>query len=62
MEGVTGAPAMDSRVGQPVDDLQLFDDGAWPSVIDDEWQRGLVPRPHRNEVDVEAVDLGDELR
>ena len=49
-------------IGQSIDDLQLLNDRSWPSVIDDERQRALMPRPDVDEVDVQPVDLGDELR
>ena len=62
MEGVVGARAVCRRIGQPIDDLQLLDDRAGPSVIDDERQCVAVLRANVDEVDVEAVDLGDELR
>jgi hypothetical protein len=45
-------------IGQPIDDLQLLDDRARPSVIDDERQRVLVLGANVDEVDVEPVDLG----
>ena len=45
-----------------IDDLQLLDDRAGPAVIDDERQRVFVLRTNVDEVDVEPVDLGDELR
>jgi hypothetical protein len=47
---------------QPIDDLQLLDDRPGPSVQDDERQRVFVFRTDVNEVNVEPVDLGDELR
>src|SRR3954451_3939226 len=50
------------RIGQRSDDLQLLDDRAGPSVGNEERQRILVIRPNVNEMDVEAVDLGDEVR
>ena len=49
-------------VRQPVDDLKLLDDRAGPAVIDDEWQSVVMLRTNVDEVDVQAVDLGDELR
>ena len=42
--------------------FELLDDRARPAVRDDQRQRVLVLRSHVDEVDVEAVDLGDELR
>jgi hypothetical protein len=55
-------PPMRGRVGEQVDDLQLLDERAGPSVADDERQRTLALRAHVDEVDVNVVDLGDELR
>jgi hypothetical protein len=49
-------------VGQGLDDFQLLDDRAGPSVADDERQRILMLRTYVEEVDVQTVDLGDELR
>jgi len=49
-------------LAQRVDNLQLLDDRAGPSVRDDERQRIFVFRTNVNEMDVEPVDLGDELR
>ena len=53
---------MGRRVGEQVDDLHLLDDRSGPSVADDERQRVLVLRAGVDEVDVQPVDLGDELR
>ena len=49
-------------IGQWIDDLHLLDDRAGPSVRDDERQRIFVLRTHVNEVNVQPIDLGDELR
>jgi len=62
VERVLGASAVCRGVGQRVDDLQLLDDRAGPSVTDDDRQRVLVLRANVDEVDVEPVDLGDEVR
>ena len=62
MEGVRRAPAVRGGVGQRLDDLQLLDDRAGPPVRDDQRQRVLVLRANVNEVDVEPIDLGDEVR
>ena len=62
MERVRGAPAMGGRIGQRLDDLQLLDDRAGPAVRDDERQRILMLRTNVDEMDVEPVDLGDEVR
>ena len=50
------------RIGKWIDDLQLLDDRAGPSVRDDERQRIFMFRTNVNEVDVQPIDLGDELR
>ena len=49
-------------IGQWIDDLQLLDDRARPAMRDDERQRVLMLRTHVDEMNVEPVDLGDELR
>src|SRR5918997_4873170 len=62
MERVLRARAMCRRIGQWIDDLQLLDDRAGPSVRDDERQRIFMFRTNVNEMNVEPVDLGDEVR
>jgi hypothetical protein len=62
VEGVCLAAFVPGGVGERLDDLQLLDDRAGPAVRDDERQRVLVARPDVEEVDVEAVDLGGEVR
>src|SRR5450631_1997222 len=62
MEGVRGAAAMRGGVGEPIDDLHLLDERTGPSVAEDERQRLLVLGADVDEVDVQPVDLGDELR
>ena len=49
-------------IGERLDDLQLLDDRAGPAVRDDQRQRVLVLRADVDEVDVEPVDLGHEVR
>ena len=49
-------------IGERLDDLQLLDDRAGPAVRDDQRQRVLLRRPDVDEMDVEFVDGGDELR
>ena len=53
---------MRGRVGQRADDLEQLNHRAGPAVRDDQRQRVRVRRPHVDEVDVLAVDLGLELR
>jgi hypothetical protein len=48
-------------IGQGIDDLQLLDDRAGPSVRDDERQGVFVLRTNVNEMNVDPIDLGDEL-
>ena len=62
MEGIRRAPAMGRGIGQRIDDLQLLDDRAGPPVRDDQRQRILMRRTNVNEVNVQPIDLGDELR
>jgi hypothetical protein len=50
------------RIGQWIDDLELLDDRARPSVRDDERHCVFVLRANVNEMNVHAVDLGDEVR
>src|SRR3954452_7975128 len=61
MKRVRVALAVCRRIGQGIDDLQLLDDRAGPSVRDDERQRIFMLRANVNEVDVQAIDLGDEV-
>ena len=49
-------------IGQRIDDLHLFGDRAGPSVRDDQRQRIFVLRTDVNEMNVQSIDLGDELR
>src|SRR5262249_42428768 len=41
---------------------QLLDDRAWPAMRDDHRKRVFMLRAYMNEMDVEPVDLGHELR
>jgi hypothetical protein len=50
------------RIRQRIDDLQLLDDRAGPPVGDDQRQRIVMAGADVDEMDVEPVDLGDELR
>ena len=49
-------------IGERIDDLELLDDRAGPAVGDNERQRIFMFRTNVNEMDVEPVNLGDELR
>ena len=62
MERVRRARAMRRGIGERLDDLQLLDDRARPPVGDDQRQRVLVLGAQMDEVNVDAVDLGRELR
>ena len=61
MEGVRFARVC-RWIRQWIDNLQLLDDRAGPSVRDDERQRIFMFRTNVNEMDVEPIDLGDESR
>ena len=55
-------PAKCGGIGERADDLQLLNERAWPAVRNDDRKGVRMFRTHVNEVDVEPVDLGDELR
>ena len=61
MEGVRRAGAVLRGIGERIDDLELLDRRARPPVRNDERQGVLVLGANVDEVDVEAVDLGDEV-
>src|SRR5215207_185469 len=61
MERIRRARAMCRGVGQWIDELELLDNRAGPSVADEERQRILMFRTNMNEMDVEPIDLGDEV-
>ena len=62
VECVLGGAAVRGRVGQRADGLEQLDDRAGPAVRHDQRQRVLMPRPDVDEVDLDPVDLGRELR
>ena len=62
VERVLSASAVRGRVGEWADGLEQLDDRARPAVRHDQRQRVLVRRLHVDEVDVQPVDLGLELR
>jgi hypothetical protein len=62
IESVRCLAAMRRRVDERVDDLQLLDNRARPSVRDDDRQGILMLRANVNEMNVQPVDLGDEVR
>src|SRR5260370_4697399 len=49
-------------IGQWIDYLQLLDDRAGTAVRDDEGQRMFMFRTNVNEMNVQPIDLGHELR
>ena len=59
MESVRCLAAMRRGIGQGIDDLQLLDDRAGPSVRDDERQRVFVLRTNVKEMNVDPIDLGE---
>jgi hypothetical protein len=62
VEGVGGRSAVGGRVGEGADDLEQLDHRAGPAVGHEQRQRVLVGRADVEEVDVDPVDLGRELR
>src|SRR5690349_15965810 len=62
MKRVGCLPPVRGGIGERLDKLQLLDNGARPAVRDDDRQRVLVLRASMNEMNVEAIDLGDEIR
>jgi hypothetical protein len=57
-----GASRVRCRVGWRINNLQLLDHGTRPAMRDDERQRVRVLRANVNEVNVQAVDFGHEIR
>ena len=62
VESVSGVGAMGGRIGQRLDDLELLDGRARPAVGDDQREGVVVRRADVDEVDVDAIDLGHEVR
>ena len=62
MEGIRRISAMGRGIGQRLDDFQLLDDRAGPPVGNDDRQRIFVFRTNVNEMDVQPINFGDELR
>ena len=62
MECVRCTRAVRGGIGQGIDDLQLLDDRAGPSMRDDQRQCVVVFRANVYEINVEPVDLGHKLR
>src|SRR3954470_24073165 len=59
MERVRLPGAVRGWIGERIDDLHLFDDRTWPAVRDEQRERVFALRADVEEMDVEAVDLGD---
>jgi hypothetical protein len=53
---------MGREIGQGINDLDVLDDQAGPAVRVNEGQRIFMLRPQVNKADVQAIDLGHELR
>jgi hypothetical protein len=62
MESVGRAHAICRGIGMWIDDLQLLDHRTGPPVRDDERQRVFMFRANVDEMNVEPIDPGDELR
>jgi hypothetical protein len=62
VERVFGGAAVRGRVGERADGLEQLDDRAGPAVGHDQRQRVLVSRPDVEEVQLDPVDRGRELR
>ena len=62
VERVLGASAVGGRIGERADDVEHLDHRTGPAVRDEQRQRVLVRRLDVDEMDLEPVDLGLELR
>jgi hypothetical protein len=62
VKGVPSVRAVLRGLGEWIDDLQLLDRRPRPAVRDDQRQGVLVVGAGVDEVDVDSVDLGDEVR
>src|SRR5690242_14739176 len=62
MKSIRGARAVCRGICQWLDNLELLHDRTGPSVRHDEWQRLFMLRTNVNEMNVQAIDLGHELR
>jgi hypothetical protein len=62
VESVLRASPVRLGVRQRADDLELLNDRAGPPVHDYDRQRAVMFGAHVDEADVDAIDLGDELR
>jgi hypothetical protein len=62
MESVRCFSPMYRGVGDWIDNFQQLDQRARPSVRDEERHRIFMLRTNVNEMNVQPIDLGDELR
>jgi len=62
VERVGDIGAVGGGVRERIDDFQLLDHRSGPSMGDDERHRVGMLRAHMDEMNVQPVDLGDELR
>jgi hypothetical protein len=62
VERVFDAPAVRGRIGQRGDQLDLLEHRARPTMRYNQRKRFCVPRPDVDEVNVQPIDVGDELR
>ena len=62
VEGIGGVAAMRDRIDQRLDHLVELDDRARPAMGDDQRHRAGMRRARMDEMDVEPVDRGGELR
>jgi hypothetical protein len=62
MKSVRRARAICRGIGQRIDNLELLDDRAGPPVRDDERHRVFMFRTNVDEMNVQPIDLGHELR
>src|ERR1700736_6109101 len=53
---------MGRGIRERIDDLQLLDDRTGPTVRNDERQCIFMFRTNVNEMNIQPIDLGDELR
>jgi hypothetical protein len=62
VESIRRGRTLRRGIGKRLNDLDLLDDRAGPAVRDDHRQRVFMLRAHVDEVNVEPVDLGNEIR
>lgn len=62
VEGVFRACAIPRRIGERLDELDLFGNGARPAMRNEQCTRILVRRANVDEMEVDTVDVRRELR